>query len=177
MAYVAPSTFVAGEVLTAAQQNVLANNDRFFHGPPTVRVRATTNSTHASDVWTSVPFNTEDWDTDDMFSSTSNRKLICRTAGKYLVNATVRFEPSTAGTIRFLGIQKNTTTAGSGHEFEAGIGADLLGTSPGLAASQLVSLSTGQFIRMELFHDAGVGLEASTGDGHEPTISMIWMSS
>ena len=47
---------------------------------------------------TIVPFDTERWDTDGMHDNvTNNSRITCKTAGQYLILATISFEFNTAG--------------------------------------------------------------------------------
>jgi hypothetical protein len=179
MAWTTPSTQPTGTMITSTHYKAhIIDNIKFLHGPPTARVRATTNAGLTSGAWTSVNFNTEDWDNNSIFSSTSNRKLICRTAGKYLVEFSAGFNASSAGQLRGIAIQKNTTTAGSGHEVKSLFNSTAVGnTGMVFSCSQLIALSTGQFIRGEMIHDTGAATEWSTSAGTQPTLSMIWMSS
>lgn len=176
MAYTTPSTWVAGAVLTAAQLNTqLRDNVRFLHGPPTARVQGITDSTFANGAYTATIFSQEDWDSDNMWSSTANTKLICRTAGKYQVHAGVSFFGSTGGTIRGVGIRKNSTTGSptDGIHFHRH---DMIAGTQEVTISNLVSLTTGQFIQIVGFQDSGGNL-GSSGTGGMPFCSMLWVSS
>lgn len=174
MAYANPSTFVAGNALTAAQQNVLANNDRFLHGPPTVRVQRDAVQALTISAWTEIAWDTENWDTNTMWSSTAAHKIFARTAGKYLCTWNGGFADSTVGTLRGMGISKNSTVAGA-LENHVLLSQDMLSLAPRIGGSAMVSLSSGQFIEVQMFADAAIN--TSTGDGFRPQFSMIWMSS
>lgn len=177
MPYQNPSTFVAGNVLTAAQMNVLANNDRFLHGPPTVRVSRDAAQSIPNNTWTSITFDVEDWDSNSMWSSTANERVFGGIAGKYLVTFHSGFAASTAGNYRSVGINKNSTTGPpseatntAGFDFVTGSGVDL-------SVSVLVSLTSTQFVSGMVLHNVGVNLNTSTGAGAQPRLSMLWVSS
>ena len=69
-------TFTTGQVLTAAQQNVVAKGSDL----PTVGVTRTAALTPASNV--AITWDTEDWDNDTMFAASSDTITI-KTAGIY----------------------------------------------------------------------------------------------
>ena len=179
MAYANPSTFVAGAVLTAAQQNVLAANDRFFHGPPTVRVvNSTGYDIPASGLWEEIPFNSESWDSNTMFSSTANTKVFCRTAGKFLVSCHAGFNGSTVGDTRGVGVRNNSTSGNP--DFAAGYEGDLAIGAPQrlpFSASDIIALTTGQYLQLVMLHNVGAALGTSTIQERRPTMSMLWVSS
>lgn len=54
--------------------------------------------------WTPLTFNSERWDTDDIHSVVSDtHKLVCKTAGKYLISVSVSWQAHTTG-LRYLAI-------------------------------------------------------------------------
>ena len=73
MAWINPSTRATGYLVTAAiwNQDVVANTE-YLAKPPSVSVRRSTEQSIANSVWTAVSFNTENWDTDAMWSSTAD---------------------------------------------------------------------------------------------------------
>lgn len=175
MAYVSPSTFVAGNVLTAAQMNVLAANDRFFHGRPTVRVRRDAVLAIPTAAFEEVAFDTEDWDSNTMWSSTAATKVFARTAGKYMVSVGGLLALSTGGDDRIIGVRKNSTSG----DPEFGLSASVdepVSVRRGGQVSGMISLTTGQYVQLVYFHNVGSDLNTST-DNFQPTLSMIWMSS
>lgn len=176
IAYANPSTFVAGEVLTAAQQNVLAANDRFFHGPPTVRVRRAAAQSMPDGAWDTVQFDTEDWDSNSMWSSTNNDQVFVRTAGKYLAVASAGLANSSGGTRRDIAIFKNSTAA-SGEAVRMNILGDLPLADANLAVSGLFSMTTSDYLTLMIFQNSGAGLNTQTGTDARPVLSVLWVSS
>lgn len=179
MAYTTPSTQPTGTLITSTMYAAhIINNIKFLHGPPTARAHRDAAQSITSGAWNPIQFDTEEWDTNTIWSSTSNTKFFCRAAGKYLVMVFGGFANSSAGSLRGVAIQKNTTATGSGHEAAALFATTALtAVNPRLHASMLVALTTGQFVRMEMFQDSGAGLNTSTDDTVKPRLSMIWMSS
>lgn len=175
MAYTTPSTWVSGNVLTAAQLNEqVRDNIKFLHGPPTAQIGRTAAFSVASGAWEEVQFDTEVWDTNTMWSSTANTKVFCRTAGKYLVTFTGALASSTAGTHRGIGIRFNSTSGdpqyGAPQSQEAANSFRWSG-----AVTQIVPMTTGQYIQGVFFHNTGAGLDTDTT--FTPKLSILWVSS
>lgn len=184
MAYTTPSTQPTGTLITSTMYKAhLVDNIKFLHGPPTVKVSAPAGSSLASvggTTWEEVSFTVEDWDTNNMWSSTAPTKVFCRTAGKYLITASGGFtESSTAGDARGTGVRVNSTAGEPAKGLASMYEGDLL-TGAAMrvpfTVSGMVSLTTGQFVQMVFFQNSGVALKLSTSH-RQPVLSMIWMSS
>ncbi len=177
MAYASPSTLPTGTLVTSTMWAQLVNNDKFFHAPPNVRVTRLASQTVTVSAYTAIAWSSKNWDNNSMFASTGT-KLTCKTAGKFLVTANVIMQSSTTGTVRNIGIRKNSTGTGNPDQGTAG---EKVNTATARAASlcisNLVSLTTGQFIEIAVFSDGSSnGLKTSTGVG-SPYCSMLWVSS
>lgn len=178
MAYTTPSTQPTGTLITSTMYKAhLVDNIKFLHGQPTARVSRDAVQAIPNNTWTAITFDTEDWDSNTMWSSTADEKVFARTAGKYLVNFHAGYAGSTAGNYRSIGINKNSTTGPpsevivtAGFDFVTGSGVDL-------GCSEIVSLTTGQFVCGMLLHNIGVNLNTSTASGSQPRLSMLWVSS
>jgi hypothetical protein len=176
MAWTTPSTQPTGTMITSTHYKThIIDNLKYLHGPPTVRVSRDALLSVTQSTWFDVTFDVEDWDTNSMWSSTAGTKVFCRTAGKYLVNASGGITTSTGGTIRGIGIRKNSTTGTP--EFSATQTEPANGKVSTPAISHLISLTTGQYIQFVLFHDHSGTLNTSTAADAQPRLSMIWMSS
>ena len=133
MAYVAPTIRSAGDAVTAADYNIMANNAIFLAKPPMARLRLTSNvgfsnATHGTLAFTSS-IATEDYDTDTMISlSGSASAITIKTAGVYNCAASICYAVNVTG-MRFLRIVRtrsgtktavaqlfvNAQTASEGH--------------------------------------------------------------
>ena len=82
-------TMPAGYVVQAADMNNLAYGATFLLTKPIVRVRDAAGSQAVTVTFTSVAFNTKDFDTDGMWSSGSNTLLTIQTPGFYKVSYAV----------------------------------------------------------------------------------------
>jgi hypothetical protein len=87
-----------GDVLTATNFNNVLTNVNNYRVPPSVKVTKNANQ-NVSGV-TTVTWNTQDHDTDDMW--TSGGTLTAQTAGMYLWSAYVRVTAATAPTSLFV---------------------------------------------------------------------------
>ena len=76
-------TFVAGQILTAAQMNQIGTNVNNYRVPPSVRAYRSTDQTgYASG--TSITWNAEAFDTDTMFAPSST-DITIQTTGLYVI--------------------------------------------------------------------------------------------
>jgi len=177
VAYTTPSTHPNSYIVTSTDWAIQVNNDKFFHGPPTVRVVRAAAQSLASGTFTAIAFSSKDWDTNTMFATTGT-KVTCKTAGKFLVTFSGGFQPSTAGSNWLIGVRKNSTGTAEPNEFETILSvkrtasAHLVGSISGE-----VALSTGQFIEGVMYQDTGGSINTSTQAGRRPKLSMLWVSS
>lgn len=176
MAWTNPSTAVSGEVLTAAVWNSdVRDNVKFLARPPSVRVERDATQSLDNSTWTEISFDVEAWDTDTMWSSTAATKVFAKTAGKYLVTGIGSFAASTAGSNRAFGFRKNTTSGGPSEGSmlinppETGAGANYR-----ICVTNLITLTTGQYLQFVGFQDSGSGLNTIA---NETIFSMLWVSS
>lgn len=72
-------------------RNVLdsSNHTSYTTGPTFRALRGTSNQTASANSWNKVQFNTESWDTDNAFDSTTNYRFTPQKAGYYTVNINV----------------------------------------------------------------------------------------
>lgn len=177
MAYTTPSTQPTGTLITSTHYKAhLIDNIKFLHGPPTVRVRRAAAQSIASGSWEEISFDTEDWDTDTMWSSTAATKLFARTAGKYQIAVRGTFAASTAGRTRAIGARKNSTSSTPDiavhvHDYDIPSG-----SLPVQSAADMVSLTTGQYVQVCMVHDVGVNHNTDTNYGGV-VASLLWVSS
>lgn len=179
MAYANPSTFVAAQELTAAQLNVLANNDRFLHGRPTALVRRAAVQSLPNGSWAAIVFDTEDWDSNTIWSSTDAEKLKVRTAGKYTARAHGGIRGSTAGTLRGIAIVKNSTSfaATDVAARQLDVFDIVTATTWQGAVSQMFSMTTSDYLTLHMIQNRGSTLGTSTTRDSQPTLSVLWESS
>src|SRR5687768_4833481 len=77
-------TGILNEILSEIYNRLENNQD--LH-PPTVKVHLTADESINNNSLTTVPWDDETWDTDNMWVSTDNTKLTVRSSGLYVVGA------------------------------------------------------------------------------------------
>lgn len=176
MAYVTPTTRAAGYKVPASVWNQdVVENVKFLHGPPTCRVSRTNALAIVENGWEEVSFDTEDWDSAAMFSSTAPTKIFCRAAGKHWIAATGGLAASTGGTGRGIGVRFNSTAgnpefACTGRESPGGA------FSAWPAVSGMINMTTGQYVQLVIYQDHSTTLNTDTNDG-KPRLHVLWVSS
>ena len=168
MAWTAPSTWVAGAILTAAQLNEqLRDNMNFLAVPNMCRARSTTATGIPTSVATVVPLAAADsYDTAAMHSPTvNNSRVTVNLIGVYSITGELYIEGFNSGSQRIIIIYKN------GAEIQS-----VTVPPPGAFISRLnitildYASSATDYYEMYAYHDraAGVGLNLSaTGAGGE----------
>lgn len=112
MPWTAPKTdFSPGNVLTAAQMNAIGQN-LIAGGPDFARATRTAALNLTDLAFTAVNFDTQSFDTNNMFAPTSNIITI-KTAGYYLVTGHFSFNANATGQ-RYVAAVLNATFSGSG---------------------------------------------------------------
>ena len=74
---------------------------------PAFRVYLNTNTSQTQNTDTKIPYNTEDFDTDDAFDNSSNYRFTPQTAGKYFIQVQVGFDGADANGRVIVYIKKN----------------------------------------------------------------------
>lgn len=95
------------------------------------RAYLNTNQTISTGTWTKIQFDTEVFDTDSNFDSTTNYRYTPSVAGKYLVTLTVSYDGLNDGQQALVAIYKNGSVDSQGNGFANGatINATLVATA------------------------------------------------
>lgn len=171
MPYTTPVTFVAGDVLTAAQMNTqVRDNVSFLANPPACRVfhsvaQATTSGSAAV-----CAFDSERLDTDNMHStSVNNGRITFNTAGLYYVQALIRWQQNGTG-YRDIGIWKLGTTA---------IAYDIIQPlSVNVTIHQVSTIYkfiVGDWVQLNVFQNSGGALNIDSTAESSPEFSAVWV--
>jgi hypothetical protein len=116
-------------------------------------------------------FNQERFDTDTIHdTSTNTGRLTCKTAGLYLVTASIEWANG-GGNTRSVGIRKNGTTT---------IVLDVRGPTPGIFGTEqtittLAQLAVNDYLEVVVFHDAAGNLNVNYSDPTSPEFGMAWL--
>ena len=104
--------FTSGQILTAAQMNTFVRDNLLAGGPAFCKVSRVAALSLADGAFVAVNFDTENIDTNVMFTATSN-KITIKTAGYYQVNGHFSYNANATGQ-RYLAAVLNATFTGSG---------------------------------------------------------------
>jgi hypothetical protein len=160
--YTAAGTVVAGDVATAAAFNVVTSDINNLIVPPAAIIRRAANQSFSNGVPANMSFDTEDADTDSMYSSGTT--ITIQTTGIYVINAFVNFSTASGTGLREVSIKKNgangpgTQTSMPNPTYSHNV------TASGISA--MVATDT---ITLEIFQNSGSAMNV-TG-----TISVIWV--
>ncbi len=171
----------AGDVATAAAWNVITNDVIAFRNnsgvvPPAIRLERQTTQSIANTTDTFVTWPTEVFDTDGMYTATSDT-ITAQTAGIYQVNVTLEFAANSTG-FRVLSLCKNTVLPTDGTKRISSNVAQAAqgGANTVLSCSCIISLVPTDTIKVHVFHSAGVSLNiAATTAPNQTTFSMAML--
>lgn len=172
MAYTTPRSWVAGDVLTAAQLNVdVRDNVSFLANPPACRVYHNAAQSYANTA-TAVAsaFNTERYDTDTMHDNvTNNSRITIKTAGLFLVEGTGAFAINATGG-RFIGVKLNGTTflAAAVHPGNASLGGHM-------TVSTIYKFAVNDYIELTFAQNSGGALNLDAAAAYSPEFAATWI--
>lgn len=135
---------------------------------PACRVYNNTNISLASGSYASLPFNSEDFDTDNIHDvTTNNTRLTCNTAGVYLITVNVSFFMNATGS-RSLKILLNGSTI-------IGMVTDNTSTilTMRLNINTIYKLSVGDYIEIQAYQDSGSALNVPYEAKSSPAFGMV----
>lgn len=158
--YTAAGSATAGDVYTASAHNVIVTDVNNFIVPPLVRVnKSSATQALVNSTLTYVTWDAEDYDTDEMFTTASNTVITCKTAGVYLVTASLTFATNATGS-RLLSLMKNpSSTSDFGAAFAGHwLPASGAGSEAVLSVSSPVSLAVNDVVRVMAFQSSGGNL-------------------
>ncbi len=116
------------------------------------RAKNSADQTLATAEWTTLAWNSEDWDTDTIHDTvTNNSRLTCKTAGKYLVSYYIQFDSNATG-YRSLIVQKN-----GGNTF-GDANAAINGKETYLLGSYVESLAANDYLTLLAYQNSGGNL-------------------
>ena len=176
MAWTAPSTWVAGAVLTAAELNEqLRDNMNFLAIPNMARARSTTTTGIPTGVATVIPFAAADsYDTAAMHSTTvNNSRVTVNLIGVYSITGQFYLEGNSGGTQRLIIIYKNGAEVQSvGIPPPASPGARL-----NITMLDYASAAT-DYYELAAYHDrptSGLNLTAFGAGGETASLAVTYM--
>lgn len=147
-----------------------AENAIDAHGAmPAVKVTHSVSQSIPDFTYTTLAFNTETYDTDTIHDTvTSNSRLTCKTAGKYLINASLSYVPNATG-YRGVNIVLNATTATIASVNVPSIG----GIYTSVQATVVYNLAVGDFVEVQAIQTSGGALNIERVIDYSPDFNMV----
>lgn len=175
MAYVAPTTRIVGERITAAIWNQdVVDNVAFLANPPSCFVYNSGNQSISDATETTLTFDSERWDTNSMHStSLDTGRITFNTAGIYLVQGNVRITAGNDYSMAYLSIRRDGTT-------EIAIvlhTTTTFNTNPILNVSVVRKFAAAQYVELRAYQDntASAARNVLNNAESSPTFSATWL--
>lgn len=147
-----------GTVLTSASPS--SDLPSSINGPAFSAVRTGSNQTITANTFTKVQLNTEDFDTNNCFDSSTNYRFTPTTAGYYQINGAINAESSTGTTSRCLAsIYKNGTELKRGSDISIGAG----GAFISVVSSLIYFNGTTDYVELYAFISASTAIVGGSG--------------
>lgn len=152
MPIVTPRTWVAGDVLTAAQLNVdVRDNVTFLANPPSCRVTNSTTQSLTDNLETVLTFDTETYDTAGMHSTAVNTgRITIVTAGLYLLTFSATLQASADTSDAYADLQLGVATRIA---YGPSVGAYTAGGLVRIAASCIHKLAAADYVQVVAFQN------------------------
>jgi hypothetical protein len=176
MAWTAPKTFVATEVLTASEMNTYVRDNTLAlvgSNPiivPSCRVYNNAAISIGNNSVQVLTFNSERWDTDEIHSTVTNTgRLTCQTAGLYNIFGHVQFAANTTG-IRSVLIRLNGSTylaSQLNHQSSAAVAE--------LSVNTIYSLSASDYVELMVYQNSGGALNVNAAANYSPEFGMTYL--
>lgn len=128
-------------------------------------VHNTTTQTITKNTWTAITFNTEDFDTDSIFTVASPSRFTIRTAGFYVWHLGAVYSSNQTGSFR------EFITHVNGAPFVSGISIALGTNTPDLSIGFGWQFTVGDYLEFYTFHNANVNL--TIGVDHDTRASIV----
>lgn len=129
-------------------------------------VQSISNST-----WTILTFNSERWDTDIIHdTSTDTDRLVCKTAGTYLIQGHVSFASNATG-MRYVGISLNSA-AGLGFISPPEPKAGVSGNETAFTVATTYQLAVNDYVTLQVHQGSGGSLNTVANSSYSPEFMM-----
>lgn len=133
-----------------------------------VRVFHSVNQSIPNNTNTILAFDSERYDTNEMHSTTvNNSRITCKTAGKYLIIASVLFDANTDGR-RVVRIKVNSHTIIENVSLPLG---DSGGSN--MTASTVYELNENDYVEVEVLQTSGISLNIVANSRYSPEFMMV----
>lgn len=117
---------------------------------------------------TTLGFNSQRWDTDGIHdAATNNSRLTCKTAGKYIIAATVAFNYNATGDRRLVLLLNGTTVIARTQVVTAS------GYGAALVAVTIYDLDVDDYIEVQVHQNSGTTLKVAASNNFTPEFMMM----
>lgn len=177
-------TFVAAAVLTAAQLNAnLRDNLNYLKAavdalqitPDSVLVHNNATIVIPDGVNTVVTFNTEDWDSNAIHAA-NDSKLICKTAGKYMIWAGGEWAASAQNWRRAM-LRKTLAGGGSSSFISEDRGVAVTADAHPFDIVGFRDLAVNDWVELLVMQNSGAPLNLLASSAYSPYLGMMRLSS
>lgn len=136
---------------------------------PAVRVYHSLNQSIPAGVGTLLAFDSVRFDTDGMWDSSDNTKLVCQTSGKYIIISSAMFAPNSTGNRAVSILLNGTTTLATTEVSNTGTS----GTK--ICATTLYDLQVGDYVQLAAYqsNESGSSLEIVANPQRSPEFMMV----
>lgn len=160
-------TYTPGAVVTAANLNKnVRDAGNFFRNPPTCVLRASAAQAFTNNVEAVVAFDTVVGDNDSM-ADLANNQIVCKTAGVYLVTATIGWVGNATG-------WRQARVYANGPLLANDVVTPGVATSVWQSTSGIYRFSANAVVQLKGLQTSGVSLNTSP-TSFTPTLSATWL--
>jgi hypothetical protein len=151
---------IAFQAITASKMGIL----------PRTRVYHNIAQTIATGALTALLFNTERFDTDNMHGGVNPGRIVCKTAGTYMIGASIQWGVNATGT-RQVGLRVNGTTIIGSNRFSAFAIDDVH-----QSVSVIYALAVNDYVEVVARQTSGIGLDVSAASQYSPEFYAAFLS-
>lgn len=180
MAYTSPTTRSTGNSISAAQWNAdMVDNVKWLagdsSGKPSCRVYNSANIAVTTATWTSLTFDSEQYDVGGLHSTSSNTSrftIPSGGAGKYTFKGCCEFAANSTGARAIRILLGGTVT----------LWQDSRPTVPSASGTTVMNiacdyaLTVGEYVELQVFQDSGGNLNALATANYSPYFSAMWLA-
>ena len=175
--WTAPPSFTSGDTLTAANMNIITDDLKFLKNVDRARVYKSAAQTVAASAWEHLSFDSEDYDTNSLHSTSSNtQRITAAVDGWYVACLQVSFAASATGR-RDIQIRKNdSSTDGSAGSRWGRVTLGALGGADStiMQCQAYLYLSATDYVKGCAWQNSGGGLDVESGSAGT-WFSLTWL--
>ncbi len=165
-----PARFAKGTTRQLLVMNAGATAPEWFT-PPHAQVYNNAAISIADSTFTTLTFNSENYDSDGIHSTSSNTdRLTCVTPGLYIAFANVQYASNATG-FRLVQINHSTTVSPIGSQWQVAVSGNVTIVS----VSAPVRMTAGSYLTCLVFQNSGGALDVQRSADYSPNFGMVWV--